>query len=139
MIRRPPRSTLFPYRRSSDLGNNVIPIKDTTVPVIRGGKNFIKGFINLLNIISTREPVIVAATIPAIPNLAPTLIDGFTKVKSVPIIPDTLEPTGPSPFDCSIVVMPDANIVAPTIKVVCSRSEERRVGKECRSRWSPYH
>ena len=24
--------------------------------------------------------------------------------------------------------------------VVCSlRSEERRVGKECRSRWSPYH
>ena len=23
--------------------------------------------------------------------------------------------------------------------VVGSRSEERRVGKECRSRWSPYH
>ena len=22
---------------------------------------------------------------------------------------------------------------------VCTRSEERRVGKECRSRWSPYH
>ena len=21
----------------------------------------------------------------------------------------------------------------------CRRSEERRVGKECRSRWSPYH
>ena len=26
-----------------------------------------------------------------------------------------------------------------TISVTCSRSEERRVGKECRSRWSPYH
>ena len=25
------------------------------------------------------------------------------------------------------------------LSVVCSRSEERRVGKECRSRWSPYH
>ena len=24
-------------------------------------------------------------------------------------------------------------------EVVCPRSEERRVGKECRSRWSPYH
>ena len=24
-------------------------------------------------------------------------------------------------------------------KVPSSRSEERRVGKECRSRWSPYH
>src|SRR5256885_17007475 len=25
------------------------------------------------------------------------------------------------------------------IEMVSSRSEERRVGKECRSRWSPYH
>ena len=23
--------------------------------------------------------------------------------------------------------------------IVIARSEERRVGKECRSRWSPYH
>ena len=30
--------------------------------------------------------------------------------------------------------------VTPTIFVTTySRSEERRVGKECRSRWSPYH
>ena len=28
----------------------------------------------------------------------------------------------------------------PPLKlVVANRSEERRVGKECRSRWSPYH
>ena len=25
------------------------------------------------------------------------------------------------------------------MKHYCKRSEERRVGKECRSRWSPYH
>ena len=25
------------------------------------------------------------------------------------------------------------------ILVLSKRSEERRVGKECRSRWSPYH
>ena len=25
------------------------------------------------------------------------------------------------------------------LKQVADRSEERRVGKECRSRWSPYH
>ena len=24
-------------------------------------------------------------------------------------------------------------------RIVAERSEERRVGKECRSRWSPYH
>ena len=27
----------------------------------------------------------------------------------------------------------------PEIKKLFQRSEERRVGKECRSRWSPYH
>ena len=26
-----------------------------------------------------------------------------------------------------------------TYEIGMSRSEERRVGKECRSRWSPYH
>ena len=24
-------------------------------------------------------------------------------------------------------------------RIIFARSEERRVGKECRSRWSPYH
>src|SRR3989441_11923883 len=33
-----------------------------------------------------------------------------------------------SPQDPTLFVVPDI-----------SRSEERRVGKECRSRWSPYH
>src|SRR5256885_12028018 len=27
----------------------------------------------------------------------------------------------------------------PTLQITEGRSEERRVGKECRSRWSPYH
>ena len=27
----------------------------------------------------------------------------------------------------------------PDVKTKARRSEERRVGKECRSRWSPYH
>ena len=29
-------------------------------------------------------------------------------------------------------------IIEPNVPVII-RSEERRVGKECRSRWSPYH
>ena len=29
--------------------------------------------------------------------------------------------------------------IAATIPGTKKRSEERRVGKECRSRWSPYH
>ena len=29
--------------------------------------------------------------------------------------------------------------VSPILGDLTKRSEERRVGKECRSRWSPYH
>ena len=35
-------------------------------------------------------------------------------------------------------LLPDPNVSYLTFNYV-SRSEERRVGKECRSRWSPYH
>ena len=31
------------------------------------------------------------------------------------------------------------SVIIPLSKPIMSRSEERRVGKECRSRWSPYH
>ena len=30
-------------------------------------------------------------------------------------------------------------VAAQFVNLLYSRSEERRVGKECRSRWSPYH
>src|SRR2546430_9033208 len=33
----------------------------------------------------------------------------------------------------------DLDILELDAQVLCDRSEERRVGKECRSRWSPYH
>ena len=32
-----------------------------------------------------------------------------------------------------------AIVLALATAVILARSEERRVGKECRSRWSPYH
>ena len=31
------------------------------------------------------------------------------------------------------------DLAADGIRMAGNRSEERRVGKECRSRWSPYH
>ena len=42
------------------------------------------------------------------------------------------------------IAMPaaDGTVVTPSIDLgpgSLLRSEERRVGKECRSRWSPYH
>ena len=57
-----------------------------------------------------------------------------------------------TPYKYGLVVAPEDNhhkIDCPTVfrqgdkwlmtYVVYNRSEERRVGKECRSRWSPYH
>ena len=32
-----------------------------------------------------------------------------------------------------------ANVLSKSVHQWDERSEERRVGKECRSRWSPYH
>src|SRR5256885_16128096 len=34
---------------------------------------------------------------------------------------------------------PQQDTLADALKSLKQRSEERRVGKECRSRWSPYH
>ena len=39
----------------------------------------------------------------------------------------------------SIISISPSSYVSVSGKPIGSRSEERRVGKECRSRWSPYH
>ena len=42
------------------------------------------------------------------------------------------------PLEVNYVDMTDLNAVRSAVRPN-TRSEERRVGKECRSRWSPYH
>ena len=41
----------------------------------------------------------------------------------------------------SVLVLDDVRLTLRSNEIVSllGRSEERRVGKECRSRWSPYH
>ena len=46
---------------------------------------------------------------------------------------------GPNGAGKSTLLKVIAGILAPSRGSVHLRSEERRVGKECRSRWSPYH
>ena len=50
------------------------------------------------------------------------------------------ERAGISGHRISIVQLAAARAVSCiALEIVIQRSEERRVGKECRSRWSPYH
>ena len=44
-----------------------------------------------------------------------------------------------SPDDFGIVAVATVIIAFFNLLTDMGRSEERRVGKECRSRWSPYH
>ena len=37
------------------------------------------------------------------------------------------------------IITSDKETLMSADKIIFPRSEERRVGKECRSRWSPYH
>ena len=46
---------------------------------------------------------------------------------------NTLDMKQANPTEC--IVIPEEGLVLEPNR----RSEERRVGKECRSRWSPYH
>ena len=47
--------------------------------------------------------------------------------------------TGNSETNIMSCLVAKSKGVKKTIALVENRSEERRVGKECRSRWSPYH
>ena len=38
-----------------------------------------------------------------------------------------------------VAIMGESGSGKSTLLNILARSEERRVGKECRSRWSPYH
>ena len=41
--------------------------------------------------------------------------------------------------DAMIIILIIAAAISFAVTIIQLRSEERRVGKECRSRWSPYH
>src|SRR5256885_14666982 len=108
MIRRPPRSTLFPYttlfRSVVDCGNGVFSklrrFRDyTRVDAVVISHLHADHFLDLV-------PFSYALTYA--PRQQPVPVDRW---------PGTDQPARP----------------------LLLRSEERRVGKECRSRWSPYH
>src|SRR3712207_9082110 len=106
MIRRPPRSTLFPYttlfrsyekvRQAYNQAREEIKAANDNLEVVRDG-------VSKSN--ASTSSTLIRSTISGL------ILDVPVKVGNTVILSNTFN----------------------------DRSEERRVGKECRSRWSPYH
>ena len=124
MIRRPPRSTLFPY---------------TT----------------LFRSYSTNAGAdwnIIAASVANTGHLATGTytwtVPDFISIQCRVRVSDVNDSTAYDTSNSNFNIRGDLVITAPdggekwnvgTTQTITWRSEERRVGKECRSRWSPYH
>src|SRR3712207_9468581 len=108
MIRRPPRSTLFPYTTlfRSPVGTYQQFAYNLGQTVLR----------------SESESHFLPADWPTFSQL-----DAWARLDPAPLFRSALRRFNPGVPD----IMAEAQVV--------TRSEERRVGKECRSRWSPYH
>src|SRR3712207_9301831 len=106
MIRRPPRSTLFPY---TTLFRSRLPIQISVSLLPNGGKMLLGTDISA-----------VLTTIDAL-DVDVLGLNCSTGPEDMRDAIRFLGETSPLPVHC------------------IPRSEERRVGKECRSRWSPYH
>src|SRR3989475_11333636 len=99
MIRRPPRSTPFPTRRSSDLAARFRAHPAKSLPVL----NADGGLAGTVSRAELYEWLWMSPVRPAESAAKPSLLNWLGQ------------------------------------RLPGKRSEERRVGKECRSRWSPYH
>src|SRR2546426_11415658 len=104
MIRRPPRSTLFPY---TTLFRSYL-VRELADILFGEGAQFGADYIG-------RKPGTEQASIH---GGKPALVECFARAG--------LDSTRD-------------NLPEPALEPFAYRSEERRVGKECRSRWSPYH
>src|SRR5256886_15978386 len=99
MIRRPPRSTLFPY---TTLFGTIVSFE------LKGGGPAVRRFADTLELFALAASLGSTESLVATPQMmgARELSAGQQRISA------TTEGTG--------------------------RSEERRVGKKCRSRWAPY-
>src|SRR2546422_8816297 len=104
MIRRPPRSTLFPY---TTLFRSRLADARRRVAELPLGSGALAGSGFAVDRVLLKEAL------------------GFRSVSA-----NALDATGDRDFVAEVLF---------ALTLVGTRSEERRVGKECRSRWSPYH
>src|SRR2546425_12467266 len=113
MIRRPPRSTLFPYTTLFRSYNSYLPRIALTEQLGRvSAAGFAVGYAGSVAAFLAAWPFAASQAYWGC-FLSAAMLFGLFSIPAFVILPaDSHHPL---------------------------RSEERRVGKECRSRWSPYH
>src|SRR3712207_9346799 len=104
MIRRPPRSTLFPYT--------------TLFRSLAWRPGEAREGVSCLVVMDERGSIIANSFAGSAEEIAEA-VEGYASERR------------------GVIVGVDAPLAVPNERG--TRSEERRVGKECRSRWSPYH
>src|SRR3989475_12235478 len=131
MIRRPPRSTLFPYTTlfRSRVARAVTTLLDALQdpqPMVRAVA--VRGVSRALSDTAKLAPQDV------VPRIRPLLADrdAGVRVNTLRALA-TFRDSAFAGQAAPLAADADLNVA------VAARSEERRVGKECRSRWSPYH
>src|SRR3712207_9586123 len=147
MIRRPPRSTLFPY---TTLFRSAFDNRLGTVAAIEVLKEFQemkeKLSLNLVVSISSQEEVGLRGAQVAAQRIQPDFVIVFEGCPADDSFQSGREAKGKlrggvqlRALDAAMISNPRVLEFAKKIAREKERSEERRVGKECRSRWSPYH
>src|SRR3989344_8397254 len=77
--------------------------------------------------------------VESVPQESVPLVEALTS-QSAALRPETMRAVVEAVEETErLVVVALSNVAVVPVSAPVSRSEERRVGKECRSRWSPYH
>src|SRR2546422_10748658 len=151
MIRRPPRSTLFPYTTLFRSHVRHRPPVQSGRPGGRRGRQRTQGRARTAGCTMTRRPIEGLLDLFAIRRNAARSPDAAASDPAAPLRPP------PPPLAKRLnrnALTVAAGLIGMTVLTsvvvlntgngggsasAAPRSEERRVGKECRSRWSPYH
>ena len=92
----------------------------------------------MINIIGLSSEISLFLIIISVFLVSPTIIAYFIITNNKKQLKD-VELNSKTGKDFSLLVKPIVTYFFLDILIIIGRSEERRVGKECRSRWSPYH
>src|SRR3712207_1420607 len=162
MIRRPPRSTLFPYTtlfrsnsfhwdgiwQTQDLAKTNLPWDVVPLPQIGDQKATWAGSHNLVimrqprpddNKLQAGKVFINWISEKSIEWAKAGQIPARTSVRESAEFKGLEHQSTLAQQQDYVVFFPAVPGISDTIAEMEQRSEERRVGKECRSRWPPYH